>query len=167
MKASLRSRLAAAYADNRVLLGRLVFEVVIIFIGVTAAFALETVRLDREEAQYRSGILAALIPTLDDVIEHNGKFERDVGPKLAAFDAAIAGSEQPALPIFREKDGERSPVRIWDSIVATGAARALDPGLLFRLSVFYNRQYSVGERYVRYATYTEQRIFPLGGDRDA
>ena len=160
-------RIALSYASNRALIGKLVFEFAIVFVGVTAAFAMESLRRDREEAAYRSGIIAALIPTLDDVLRHNRDFETEVEAKLAAFDAAIARREQPPLPMFRERNSERPPVRIWDSVVATGAARALEPDLLFRLSMFYNRQESLGERYVRYATYTEERILTLGSDRAA
>lgn len=167
MTESLRQRIGAAYAANRGLIGKLVFEIVIVFVGVTAAFALESVRRGDEEAAYRASIIAALVPTLDDLLRHNAVFERDVQAKLTAFDAAIRRHEQPALPIFRESNSERPPVRIWDSVVATGAARALDPGLLFRLSMFYNRQDSFGERYVRYATYTEQRVYPAGPDSAA
>lgn len=162
-----RERIAAAYSRHRALLGKSAFEIVIVFVGVTAAFALDSVRRDREEAAYQSRILAALVPTLDNLLQHNAAFEREVQPKLAAFDAAIARHERPPLPIFREANAERPPVRIWDSVVATGAARALRPDLLFRLSMFYNRQESIGERYVRYATYTEQHVYPLGTDSAA
>jgi hypothetical protein len=161
--ATLRARIAAVYSGNKRLVGRLTFEFVVVFVGLTAAFALESLRRDREEAAYRSGIIAALVPTLDDVLRHNRAFEDEVQSKLAAFDHAIARRERPGLPIFR--GSERPPVRIWDSVVATGAARVLPPELLFRLAQFYNRQDSSGERYVRYATYTEQRIFSLGSDR--
>lgn len=163
----MRDRIGAAYASHRGLLGKLLFEIVIVFVGVTAAFAMESLRRDREEAGYRSSILAALVPTLDDVLRHNAEFERDVQSRVSAFDTAITRHQQPALPIYREANSERPPVRIWDSVVATGAARALKPDLLFRLSMFYNRQDSFGERYVRYATYTEHDILPLGDARSA
>ena len=165
--ASMRERFAAAYSSHRALIGKTVFEMVIVFVGVTAAFALESVRKDQDEARYRASIIAALIPTLDDTIKHSITFERDVKRRLDTFDAAIARHEQPDLPIYRETGGERPPVRVWDSVVATGAAKALKPDLLFRLAVFYNRWDSHGERYVRYATYTEQRVLPLGNDRRA
>ncbi|MBS0589183.1 MAG: hypothetical protein JSR65_00930 [Proteobacteria bacterium] len=162
--ASLRMWIVEKYSRHRASIHKLVFEIVIVFIGVTAAFALESVRRDREEADYRSSILAALAPTLDDVLRHNAAFENEAQAKLAAFDAAIARHERPALPIFREDNAERPPTRIWDSVIATGAARALKPDLLFQLARFYNRQESLGERYVRYAAYTETQIFPLGAD---
>lgn len=162
--ASLINRLSVAYAAHRATIGKLLFEIVIVFIGVTAAFALEGIRERHEEAQYRATVIAALVPTLDDVLQHNHEFETEVEAKLAAFDAAIARHERPELPIFRETNSERPPVRIWDTVVATGAMRALDADLLFRLAMFYNRQDSFGERYVRYAAYTEQHVFVLGAN---
>ena len=53
-------------------------------------------------------------------------------------------------------------MRAWDGIVASGVSKALPPKLYFELSQFYNRQESIGERYVRYAAMTEQDIYPLG-----
>ncbi|MBN9011298.1 MAG: FAD-dependent oxidoreductase [Rhizobiales bacterium] len=114
---SLRERIAAAYASRRPLIGKLVFEIVIVFVGVTAAFAIESVRRDREEAAYRASIIAALVPTFDDVLRHDLEIEADAGRKLAAFDTAIARHERPSLPIFRITNAERPPVRIWDSVV--------------------------------------------------
>ena len=162
--ASLRERLLKVYSDQRSLVIKLAFELIVVFVGVTAAFALEGVRRDGEEARYRASIIAALLPTLNDLFRHNEVLEREMIPKLAAFDAAIARNEQPALPVFRENGAERPPIRIWDSVIATGAARALEPELLFQLARFYNRQESFGERYVRYATYTEQHIYTKGSN---
>ena len=88
-----------------------------------------------------------------------------VAGKLAAFDAPIARHEQPALPYFREANAERPPTRIWDGLVATGASRALAPQLLYKLALFYTRQESNGERYVRYNDFTESRVFAMGPDQ--
>lgn len=158
-------RLRDRYDQHRMLLGKLLFEIVIIFIGVTAAFALEAARQERNDADYRNSMIAAMIPTIDDVERHNRSFEQQVVPKLAAFDAALAAGGQPKLPIYREPGSERPPVRAWDGIVATGVSKALPPELFFDLSIFYTRQESVGERYIRYAEMTEQQILPLGPDQ--
>ena len=158
-------RLRDRYDQHRMLLGKLLFEIVIIFIGVTAAFALEAARQERNDADYRNSMIAAMIPTIDDVERHNRSFEQQVVPKLAAFDAALAAGGQPKLPIYREPGSERPPIRAWDGIVATGVSKALPPELFFDLSIFYTRQESVGERYIRYAEMTEQQILPLGPDQ--
>lgn len=150
-------------ANRRDLIGRLLFEVVIIFIGVTAAFALESARQDREEQRYRQTMIAAMVPLFDDFARHN----RDLyamEPRLAAFEAKVAAGEKPPIPIFRERGSERAPVRSWDGIVATGISRALPPRLYMGLSLFFTRQESLGERYVRYVTHAETAIEPLQGD---
>lgn len=150
---------------HRSLIGKFVFEVVIIFIGVTAAFALEAARQEREDRAYRTGMIAALIPTFNDFEQHSRLFQQETGSKIAAFDAALARGEQPKLPIYREPGGERPPSRAWDGIVATGVSKALPPDLYYELSRFYTRQESLGERYVRYAQMTEQQVLTLGPEQ--
>ena len=154
--------LGQKFERHRPLLGKLLFEIVIIFVGVTAAFALEAARQDRQDNDYRESMIAALIPTLDDLTRHNRIFERDVDMRIATFDADLASGRHPLLPVYREPGGERPPTRAWDGIVATGVSKALPPDLFFDLSLFYTRQESFGERYVRYAEMTEQEVLPLG-----
>jgi hypothetical protein len=151
-----------SFERNRSLIGKLVFEVVIVFIGVTAAFALESARQDRQDAGYRKQMIAALIPILDDTIQHNRQFEALVDHQLSTFDSALARGEHPSLPVYREPGSERPPTRVWDGIVSTGAAKALDPKLFFDLARYYTRLESFGERYIRYNNFTEQRVFSLG-----
>ena len=159
--------LRAGVERNRPLIGKLIFEVVIVFIGVTAAFALESARQDRQETAYRKQMIAALIPILDDTIRHNQQFESLVDQKLGTFDRALARGEHPTLPVYREPGSERPPTRVWDGIVSTGAAKALDPKLFFDLARYYTRLDSFGERYIRYNDFTEQRVFALGADQAA
>ncbi len=147
---------------RRDLIGKFLFEIVIIFIGVTAAFAIEAARQDREETSYRNSMIAAMIPTFDDMERHNRIFLTEAEAKLEAFDRDLAAGQRPLLPTYRESGAERPPMRAWDGIVASGVSKALPPQLYFELSVFYNRQESLGERYVRYAAMTEQEIYPLG-----
>lgn len=158
-------RLRENLAQHRELIGKFIFEIIIIFIGVTGAFALEAARQDREDTAYRDSMIAALIPTFDDLERHTRTFAKETGSKIAAFDAALARGEQPKLPIYREPGGERPPSRAWDGIVATGVSKALPPELYYELSRFYTRQESFGERYVRYALVTEQQILSLGPDQ--
>lgn len=145
--------------------GRLLFEIVIIFIGVTAAFALEAARQEREEQRYRESMIAAMVPTFDDMQRHNRIFIKEAEAKIEAFDRDLAAGKQPLLPVYREGGAERPPMRAWDGIVASGVSKSLPPELYFQLSQFYNRQESIGERYVRYADMTERDIYPLGPDQ--
>ncbi|CAN5302321.1 hypothetical protein BH10PSE2_BH10PSE2_19720 [soil metagenome] len=157
-------QLPALFQRHRGLAGKFLFEIVIVFVGVTAAFAVDSYRQDAEDAAYRHSMVAALVPTLEDLIRHNAEFDSEVSGKLAAFNAALSHGEHPALPIFREQNSERPPTRAWDGIVSTGAAKTLKPALFFDLALFYTRQESFGERYVRYNDFTETRVYALGPD---
>ena len=148
---------------HRALIGRFLFELVIIFVGVTAAFALEDYREGREERQYRARMVGGLRASLNDIVTHQSEIEREIDAKLAAFDLARRRGEQPVPPVYREPGGERPPVRVWDGLVATGAARSLDPELFFRLARFYGRADSSGDRYQRYNMFTETRVLPYLG----
>lgn len=148
---------------HRDLIGRFLFEFIIIVVGVTVAFALEAARQDRADESYKLSMIAAVIPLLEDFDRHN----RDLyamEAKLAAFDRAVAAGERPPIPIFRETGSERAPTRGWDGIVATGVPRSLPPRLFMDLSLFFTRQDSLGERNVRYITFAENEIEPFQSD---
>lgn len=158
-------RLRDEYGRRREFIGRFLFEVIIVFIGVTAAFALEATRQDRQDAEYRKSMLGALAATLNDTVQHNRQFEKQVDKQLADFDSALARGEHPKLPVYREPGSERPPTRIWDGVVSTGAAKALDPDLFYALATLYTRLDSFGEKYIRYNDFTEQHVFALGPDQ--
>lgn len=148
------------WRSHRALVGKLLFEIVIVFFGVTAAFALESARQNREEQRYRETMIAAMIPLFDDFARHNeGLYAME--PKLAAFERAVAAGAKPMIPIFHERGSERAPVRSWDGIVATGIPRALPPKLYMDMSLFFTRQESLGERFVRYVSFAESEIEPM------
>jgi len=133
-------------------------------VGVTAAFALENFREAREEASYRHRMVSALRASLDDWSGHGTDVDRQTAELLRNFDAARQRGEAASLPVYRESGGERPPTRAWDGIIATGAARALDPALFFRLARFYSRADSFGDRYLRYNDFTESQVLPYLAD---
>ncbi|HWJ37191.1 MAG TPA: hypothetical protein VNR86_00290, partial [Sphingomicrobium sp.] len=100
--------------------------------------------------------------SMDDFATHGADIDKHIATLLNNFDDARKEGKTPPLPIYRESGGERPPTRPWDGIVATGAARSLDPKLFFRLAIFYSRADSFGDRYLRYNTFTEERILPYG-----
>lgn len=152
---------------HRAFIGRVLFELLIVFVGVTAAFALENYREGREERQYRERMVGGLRASLNDIVVHQSEIEREIDAKLASFDLALRRGERPAPPVYREPGGERPPVRVWEGLVATGAARSLDPEMFFRLARFYGSADSSGDRYQRYNAFTESRVLPYLGQPSA
>lgn len=152
---------------HRTLFGEFAFELIIVFVGVTAAFALENYRQARQEAAYHRAMVGGLRASLDDWATHGAEIDRQITTLLRNFDEASKQGRRPPLPVYRESGGERPPTKAWDGIVATGATRSLDPTLFFRLARFYSRADSFGERYIRYNAFTEERVLPYLGDTGA
>lgn len=153
--------------QHRTLVGDFAFELIIVFVGVTAAFALENYRQARQDAAYQHAMVGELRASMDDFATHGVEIDKQIGALLSNFDEARGRGEMAPMPIYRESGGERPPTKAWDGIVATGAARSLDPKLFFRLAVFYSRADSFGERYLRYNAFTEERVLPYVGDQRA
>ena len=151
-------------ARHRTLAGELAFELIVVFVGVTAAFALENFREAREEASYQQRMVSGLRASLDDWADHGAEVDRQTAALLRGFDLARRRGETAPLPVYRESGGERPPTKAWDGIVATGAARALDPALFFKLARFYSRADSFGDRYQRYNSFTETQVLPYISD---
>ena len=153
------------YREHRALFGKFAFELVVVFIGVTAAFALENWRQDSEEAHYRQTVVVAVSQTFRNVGTHGRDISRQISEKLRAFDNGLARGEQPQLPVYRESGGEGPPTQIWDGLMSTGAVKALQPDMVWRIAAFYNELNSVGDRYRRYNAITEARVFGLDHDQ--
>jgi hypothetical protein len=146
------------------LVGEFAFELFIVFVGVTAAFALENYREARQEASYRHAMVGGLRASLNDWTTHGAEIDLQITKLLRDFDESRKQGKTPPPPVYRESGGERPPTRAWDGIVATGATRSLDPTLFFRLATFYNRADSFGDRYLRYNVFTEERVLPYLGN---
>jgi hypothetical protein len=155
------------FEQHRGLLGEFAFELIIVFVGVTAAFALENFREARQEASYYRTMIGGLRASLADSATHGAEINKRITILLRDFDEARKRGETPPPPVYREGGGERPPTRAWDGIVATGATRSLDPVVFFRLARFYSRADSFGERYLRYNAFSEERVLPHLGNAAA
>jgi len=159
-----KSTLVPWLNKNRASVLRIAVELVVVFIGVTAAFAMENWRSSAADERYRSQMIAALSQSIEGLAAHNHDIQQLIERDVAAFDAALARGERPAPPVYREQGAERPP-RAFDGIVATGVARSLSPDLYFTLVEYFNRVDSWGDRYARYVVFTEQNVLPnMNGD---
>lgn len=138
----------------------LLAELAIVFLGVSLASLADDYRRQREDSALGRQIRGALDRSLVGLEEH----ERTVGGKLdamlARYDADRKAGLRPLPPIYREDMAERPPVLVWEALVETGGARLLPPELLFDFARFFNRMDSLGERYIRYNQFSEEKVLP-------
>lgn len=136
-------------------------ELFVVFVGVTAAFALDDYRGAKDQDHRRQAVYRALDRELKQLGETHGPvFQRTMSQQLAAWDQAVARGERPDPPAFRLPRAERPPTGVWDAAMATGSIELIDPELFYELARYYNRADSLGELYQRYATFADTAVWP-------
>jgi hypothetical protein len=143
------------------LASKVALELFIVFVGVSAAFAVENYRDARNEDSRREAIYRALDRELMQMAETIGPvLQRQMTEQLEAWDRAIARGEKPLPPNFRIPDAERPPTGVWKAATATGTIELIEPELMFELARFYMRADSAGDLYQRYATSAQVDVWP-------
>ena len=146
---------------SRDLAAKLALELFVVFVGVSAAFALDDFRESRSQAETRRAVYSALDRELSQMAEtHGPKFQRQMTEQLNAWDRAIKRGEKPLPPTFRLPGAERPPTGVWDAAVATGSIELIDPELFYELARFYNRADSAGILYQRYSEGSQSDVRP-------
>jgi hypothetical protein len=120
----------------RSLVGRLLLELVVVFIGVYAAFALAEHQVARESAERRHQLQLALMREIEDITNNTRNAAVEATRMIAFYDSAFTDAATPIpVPMLE-------PVRVrnhmWDAVLNSNALDLLDVELVYRLSDFYN-----------------------------
>jgi hypothetical protein len=147
------------------LLAKVALELFIVFIGVSAAFAVDNYRASRSDDVKRQAVYQALDRELSQMAETRGPvFQKEMNGQLKAWDEAVAHGQRTLPPTFRLAGAERPPTGVWNAAVASGSIELIDPELFYELARFYNRAESAGDFYQRYSSGAQTFIWPYLGD---
>lgn len=142
-------------------LSKIGLELFAVFAGVTAAFAVDDYRSQRDRDERRQAIYRALDRELKQMAETHGPvFQQEMTQQLTSWDQGIANGERPSPPAFKLPGAERPPTGVWDAAVASDSIELVDPELFYELARFYNRANSVGNLYQRYAAFAQSDVWP-------
>jgi hypothetical protein len=155
----------AAASDVRRSLARIGLEIVIGFVGVYAAFALNAYKERRDLIDRRHQIKRALIAEIRPMVElakHNGGgYQRF----LDAFDSS-AKAGRPAPHPFVETVSLAD--HVWEATKQAGGLNLIDVPTFVALSTFYNANSQMYGQYAQLREFSLTEIIPrLGGDPDA
>jgi hypothetical protein len=139
---------------------QLLLELVIVFLGVYAAFWVDNYRESLAEQERSKEIAQAILRGLEDTIQAETFFIETSAAGLANWRAAREQGASPPPFYFRVPGSERPPRTIYEAIIQSRPAELFDSELLFDLGYFYSEMVGVSDRYIRYAEFTESTVLP-------
>jgi len=143
------------------------FELLVVFIGVTAAFGAENLRESYLERQDAMDIYRAHETDLGRFASYTPTVTQRIDSLLHTFEAARRDGRQPPVPFYREPGAETPPLAVWEATTASGGSALIDTEVFYELALFYNRLASAAEIYRRYVRFGETEVVPLRlGDAD-
>jgi hypothetical protein len=137
---------------------RLGLELIIVFVGVYAAFALSQYEARREAAERRHQLQDALVREITDLTSNTRRVAQQLPIELAQFDSATAAGRHPALRPWIE------PIRVqthmWEATLQSGALDLFDIPTVYRLSQFYNELNAGFEQLAQLRSLSESVLIP-------
>lgn len=146
--------------DWRARVGWLGGQLLVIFLGVTAAFLVENYRESVSQRQELQQALAGIISELEHLETVSMRLADEFDSAIAAWAAADREGRRAVPGYYRIPGAPRAPAAAWNASVSSGITRMIEPKLRFDLGNFYNELVGIGENYERYAEFTEREILP-------
>lgn len=146
-------------ALTRETIARLTFELLVIFVGVSAAFIVDNYRERAERDQQSKQIYTVLAASLKDFHVYGSIVRDSMVREINEWDARDT-TQFVMPPFYREPGGEGPPVGAWEALLAGGGINVIDTQLFWDLTNFFNRVGSMRARYQRYTNITEQILLP-------
>jgi hypothetical protein len=135
-------------------------DFVIVVLGVYVAVWVGDLQAARERRQRTDKVVAALRQDLRDTIAVEAMFDKSLETAFGAFESARQRGETPP-PVFLRLSGSDIPPRSpCLGVLQTQLAELIEPALLFELCFYYDERDGTGQKFVRYATFTENEILP-------
>jgi hypothetical protein len=140
---------------------RIALELVIVFVGVYAAFALTDYRERRVAEDRRQQLEVALVREIEDITRNTRRVAEWVPPTLVRFDSLVAAGARPPLEPMIE------PVRVenhmWQATMQSGGLDLFDVPTIYRLSQFYNQLNAGFEQLAQLRELSETMLIPSLG----
>lgn len=141
-------------------LGWLAGELIVVFAGVSAAFVVENYRDNRNQLNELHQAVAGIIAELTETETKSRAFSDAILADITRWEDADRSGHRAVPGHFRIPGAPHPPSAAWNSAVASGLARMLEPKLRKDLGYFYNEFVGIHENYVRYNQFTETDVLP-------
>jgi hypothetical protein len=141
-------------------LGWLTGELFVVFAGVSAAFIVENYRDNRNQIAEMHRAVAGIISELATTGTKAHKYSDAILAEIARWENADRAGKRAVPGYYRIPGAPHPPAAAWNSAVASGIARMLEPGLRRDLGYFYSEFVGIHDNYDRYNQFTEREVLP-------
>jgi hypothetical protein len=148
-------------------LGWLGGELLVVFVAVSAAFVVENYRDNRKQIAEMQQVIAGIVTELTSTETKARSYSDAILADIARWEAADRTGKRAVPGYYRIPGVPHPPSAAWNSAVASGIARMLEPSLRWDLGYFYSEFVGIHDNYVRYNEFTEREVLPnalLGPD---
>jgi len=139
---------------------RVAAELVVVFVGVSAAFVVDGYRERLSQAEELRLVTDAIIQELSLYEEANRRIADSIDVRFDAWEAATDSGLRAIPDFFRTKGAPRPPAAAWEAAVSSGSASRFHPALRFELGYFYSEFLGVHENYARRLSFIESEVLP-------
>jgi hypothetical protein len=141
-------------------LGWLKGELVAVFAGVSAAFVVETCRDNRKQIAEMHQAVAGIITELSSTETKARKYSDAIMADISRWEDADRAGNRAVPGYYRVPGAPHPPAAAWNSAVASGIARMLEPNLRRELGYCYSALVGIHDNYDRYNQFTEREVLP-------
>lgn len=140
------------------LLGKYLIELMIVFIGVFAAYQISEYQSNIKKQERLKQIKIGLMKEIGDVTFRTERAEKFLGRMVKNYDSLIVNGEMPNLQPFYESV-EFRPF-IWEATLQMDGLDILEPTFIFQVSKLYNSLYQGAEEINRLRKLSEEILIP-------
>ena len=152
----------------RARVGWLAGQLLVIFLGVSAAFIVENYReaLGQQEELHQAVI--GIITEMEQHEQRSAEFADAFNAAIERWASADREGRRAVPGYYRIPGATHPPTAAWNTAVTSGIARLLEPKLRMELGYFYSEFTGIHDNYDRYNQFTEREVLPrLGAGPDA
>ena len=140
--------------------GRGIAELLIIFVGVTAAFLVEGYRDELDQYERLRQVTDGLITELSSHELKTKEHADSIAHRIGAWASAAAAGHRTIPGFYHMRGGQHPPTAGWEAAVSSGVAGLFEPTLQLELGYYYSELVGVHDNYVRRLEFIEREILP-------
>jgi hypothetical protein len=146
--------------DLKRYLGRLAGELLVIFVGVSAAFVVDNYRDNRNQAAEFHQALSGVTAELNRHETRSREFADGISAKVKEWEEADRAGKRAIPGYYRIPGATHPPIAAWNTMMSSGLARMIEPRLRTELGYFYSEFTGIHDNYDRYNQFTEREVLP-------